>query len=191
MNVLVVFDHPRRNSFTGAVLDSVLAGLAEAGHGAEVADLRAEGFDPRLPEGDEPDWSDAGKRYSEEVMAEMARVERNDALCFVFPVWWWSVPATTKGWIDRVWNYGWAYGTRKLPHRRALLLAPASASEEAYRKRGYDTAIRTQVLVGIMDYCGIPESRLEILHDVDAGPDVRAGHLETARTLAATFFSEG
>jgi hypothetical protein len=43
-------------------------------------------------------------------------------MVFVFPVWWWSMPAMLKGWIDRVWNNGWAYGARKLPHRRALLI---------------------------------------------------------------------
>lgn len=87
MNVLVVFDHPRRNSFGGAVLDSVLAGLRDAGHRAEVADLRAEEFDPRLPEEDEPDWSNADKRYSDRVLSEQLRIARNDALCFVFPIW--------------------------------------------------------------------------------------------------------
>ncbi|MGE4244764.1 MAG: NAD(P)H oxidoreductase [Parvibaculaceae bacterium] len=191
MNVLVVFDHPRRSSFGGAVLDSVLAGLAEAGHRAELADLRAEGFDPRLPSEDEPDWSDPDKRYSDRVLEEQARIARNDALCFVFPVWWWSVPATTKGWIDRVWNNGWAYGARKLPHRRALLIATASGSQESYSKRGYDTAMRTQLLVGMMEYCGIPESELKILFDVDESPEVRKEHLETARTLASGFFSVG
>lgn len=49
MKVLVVFDHPRRESFCGAVADSLVEGLKAAGHVAEFADLRAEGFDPRLP----------------------------------------------------------------------------------------------------------------------------------------------
>lgn len=189
MNVLVVFDHPRRSSFGGAVLDSVLAGLAEARHRAEVADLRAEGFDPRLPIEDEPDWSDPGKRYSDRVIEEQARIARNDALCFVFPVWWWSLPATTKGWIDRVWNNGWAYGTRKLPHRRALLIATALGSQESYRKRGYEAAMRTQLLVGVMEYCGIAESELKLLFDVEESEERRRAHLDTVRTLAAAWFS--
>jgi putative NADPH-quinone reductase len=50
VKVLVVFDHPRRHSFCGAVLDEFIAGLAEAGHEVEIADLHAEGFDPRMPE---------------------------------------------------------------------------------------------------------------------------------------------
>ena len=45
MKVLVVFDHPRRDSFCGAVADSLMAGLRSAGHVPELANLRAEGFD--------------------------------------------------------------------------------------------------------------------------------------------------
>lgn len=44
MRILVVFAHPKRNSFTGRILDSFVAGLEQAGHVAEVADLYSEGF---------------------------------------------------------------------------------------------------------------------------------------------------
>lgn len=188
MNVLVVFDHPRRDSFSGAVLDSLLAGLAAAGHAPEVADLRAEGFDPRLPPADEPDWSDADKVYSDAVLAEQARMMRNEALAFVFPVWWWSVPATTKGWVDRVWNNGWAHGARTLPHKKALLLGTAAGSAESYAKRGYDQAMRTQIVTGMMEYCGIPESELHLLFDVLDDRAARDRHLATARRLGEAYF---
>jgi NAD(P)H dehydrogenase (quinone) len=121
LKILIVFDHPRRDSLCGAILDRFVAGLAAAGHSAELADLRRENFDPRMPVEDEPDWNDDDKVYSERVLAEQARMLRNEALAFIFPVWWWSFPATTKGWIDRVWNNGWAYGARKLPHKKARL----------------------------------------------------------------------
>lgn len=188
MKVLVVFDHPRRDSFCGAVLDRLCAGLEGAGHVPEVADLRAEGFDPRLPVADEPDWDDGDKVYSREVLREQQRIARNDALAFVFPVWWWSFPATTKGWIDRVWNNGWAYGDRKLPHSAALLIGTASATAEQYRKRSYDEAMRVQLNVGIMDYCGIARSNLEIMYDVMGGAELREDLLRRARHLGETFF---
>lgn len=188
MNILVVFDHPRRNSFCGAVLDSFVAGIARAGHRPEIADLRAEGFDPRLPVADEPDWDDGNKVYSADVLAEQARISRNDAIAFVFPVWWWSFPATTKGWIDRVWNNGWAYGDRKLALRRALLIGTASGDAAAYAKRGYDEAMRVQMVVGMMNYCGIARADLEILYDVMASDDARAALLARAGELGEGFF---
>lgn len=188
MNVLVVFDHPRRDSFCGAVLDSLVAGLGAAGHAAEIADLRAEGFDPRLPIEDEPDWNDADKVYSDVVLAEQARMMRNEALAFVFPVWWWSLPATTKGWIDRVWNNGWAYGVRKLKHKKALLLGTAAGSAESYAKRGYDQAMRIQIVTGMMEYCGIPDSELHLLFDVLDDRAARERHLAKARELGESYF---
>jgi NAD(P)H dehydrogenase (quinone) len=189
LNVLVVFDHPRRHSFCGAVLDSLIQGLAEAGHAPEIADLRAEGFDPRLPPADEPDWSDAGKIYSDAVLAEQARMMRNEALAFVFPVWWWSLPATTKGWVDRVWNNGWAYGARTLPHKKALLLGTATGGAAGYAKRGYDQAMRIQILTGMMEYCGTPESELHLLFDVLDDGQARDRYLAQARELGRSCFS--
>ncbi len=46
MKVLVVHCHPSPESFTAAVRDRVLKGLAAAGHEARLIDLYAEGFDP-------------------------------------------------------------------------------------------------------------------------------------------------
>ncbi|WP_374377602.1 NAD(P)H oxidoreductase [Dongia sp.] len=187
MKVLVVFDHPRRDSFCGGVLDRFTAGLAAAGHAAEIADLRAENFDPRLPVADEPDWNDGSKVYSAAVLKEQERIARNDALAFIFPIWWWSFPATTKGWIDRVWNNGWAYGDRKLPHSKALLIGTASGDEEGYLKRGYDAAMQTQLVTGIMHYCGIPEARLEFFYDVMQSAERRTTLLAQAEELGRGF----
>ena len=76
MKVLVVFSHPRRDSFCGAVMDSFVAGLTRAGHKAEIADLHAEGFDPRMTTADEPDWDNPRKRYTDEVLAELLPARR-------------------------------------------------------------------------------------------------------------------
>lgn len=191
MKVLVVFDHPRRSSFCGAVLDSVVDGLESAGHQPEIADLRAEGFDPRLPEADEPEWGNPDKVYSAEVLHEQRRILRNDALAFIFPVWWWSFPATTKGWIDRVWNNGWAYGARKLPHQQALMIGTASGNEVSYQKRGYDKSMSTQLTSGIMNYCGIARADLEIMYDVLEGEPRRVALLGRAEHLGRTYFDGG
>lgn len=187
MKVLIVFDHLRRDSFCGAVLDAFAAGLHQAGHAFEVADLRAEGFDPRLGPEDEPDWSDADKVYSRQVLAEQARVSRNDAVAFVFPVWWWSAPATTMGWIDRVWNRGWAYGPRKLALKKARMLALCASDAEDYAKRGYDTAMRTQLVNGVLEYCGIPDAGIEFLHGSLGDDATRDRLLEAARRIGTEF----
>ena len=107
MHLLAVFCHPRRRSFTGALLDSFASGVREAGHEVELADLYSEGFDPSFRVEDYAQFQ--SELMPREILAEQRRVDRADALAFVFPVWWWSFPAMLKGWIDRVWSEGWAY----------------------------------------------------------------------------------
>jgi NAD(P)H dehydrogenase (quinone) len=187
MKVLVVIAHQRRPSLTGCVADIFDEELRAAGHAVELADLVAEGFDPVLREPDEPDWADADKIYSPAVRAEMARIARNDAIVMVFPVWWWSVPAVLKGWIDRVWNNGWAYGDRKIPVKRAWMVGIAGATAEAFAKRGYDEAMRVQLKVGLLDYCGVADSRLDVLYGSLEGDAEIARILEDARALARSF----
>jgi NAD(P)H dehydrogenase (quinone) len=119
----------------------------------------------------------------------MERIERNEATVLFFPVYWWSVPALAKGWIDRVWNNGWAYGAKKLRHSGALLLATASGGAESYSRRRYDDAMRIQLVAGTMNYCGIMKSDLEIFHDVTDSEAARTRHLDRARELGATYFA--
>lgn len=187
MNVLVVLSHPRKDSLTAQVAQAVIEGLEAAGHKAELADLHREGFNPVLEEADEPDWGGVGKVYSPGVLAEMARIERNDALVMVFPIWWWSFPAMAKGWIDRVFNKDWAYGTSKLKLKRALIVGLSASDAETYAKRGYDSAIETQQVVGVMNYCGIPDARFHYLHHSTDGGDRPAAMIAEARELGRSF----
>lgn len=169
MNVLVVICHPRRDSLTGALADAFIEGVKQSGHGVEIADLYAENFDPRMPPADEPDFGDPDKVYSEEVRSEMARIERNDGIAMFFPVWWWSAPAMLKGWIDRVWNFGWAYGwagtKAHIPLNKALMVALGGSPQEDFTSGGYDKLLDTQMRLGLMNYCGIDDVKLEIITD--------------------------
>lgn len=187
MKVLVVLDHPRRDSLCGAILDQFVLGLSEKGHVSEIADLYRGGFDPRMTSDDEPDWNDAKKIYSKVVLDEQARISRNDAIAFVFPIWWWSFPAMTKGWIDRVWNNGWAYGAKKLPHQKALLIGVGSGSEEGYNKRGYAEAMRAQMQQGILNYCGIADTKFQILYGALDSAETRQSLLALSHELGREF----
>jgi NAD(P)H dehydrogenase (quinone) len=164
MKILVVVAHGRQSSLTKQVAKAFAEAAREKGHAVEVADLVEERFDPVLMPVDEPDWNDENKVYSDAVRSEMARVERNEATVMIFPVWWWSMPAILKGWIDRVWNFGWAYGSRTYPHQRVVMIAIAGNGKEAYEKRDYDKAMKIQLQTGILEYCGVKQGDLEILY---------------------------
>lgn len=97
------------------------------------------------------------------------------------------MPATTKGWVDRVWNNGWAYGDRKLALQKAFFLAVAASDAEQYAKRGYDSAIQTQLVTGIAQYCGIENAALEFLHGALESSALRIALLKRAEDLGRAF----
>ncbi|WP_127484124.1 NAD(P)H oxidoreductase [Paenibacillus ehimensis] len=184
MKVLTVVSHPRVSSLTFSVADRFLQGLADAGHETEMLDLHRSGFNPVLWEADEPDWSSDRKIYSPEVEAEMERMKKYDALAYIFPIWWFNLPAMLKGYIDRVWNNGFAYGSNKLHHKKVLWLGLAAAPKELFEKRQYDKMLSQHLNIGIASYCGISNSQVEILYDtLDSRPEIfenllmRAYHL--------------
>lgn len=187
MRILLVSAHTRPRSLTMAASQAFAEAAIANGHAIEWAKLVEEGFDPVLREPDEPDWDNPDKVYSAAVVREMQRIERNEATVLVFPVWWWSMPAILKGWIDRVWNNGWAYGDRQYPHRRVWMIAIAGSMPDAYRKRGYDAAMQTQLDTGILGYCGIADRRLTILYGSIEGAPHPAEIIEGARELGRLF----
>lgn len=93
----------------------------------------------------------------------------------------------TKGWIDRVFNYGWAYGGRKLSHRKALLIAVNAGDPEAYAKRDYDAAMRTQLLTGVVSYCGIEDAQLVFFHGALDSDETRRKLLRRAFEAGVTY----
>jgi NAD(P)H dehydrogenase (quinone) len=182
MDVLLVVTHPRSTSLTHAAAGALAEGLHEAGHRSTLADLHREGFDPVLSVPDEPDWN-GEKTYSPEVEREMERIRAHDAIAMVFPLWWWSLPAMLKGWIDRVWNRGFAYGPRNLAGTKSLMVALTADSEAGLAKRGYREAIRVSLQVGILDYCGMKDGRLAFLTGSLDGPERQRALVEEARRL--------
>lgn len=193
MHALIVVAHPDRDSFTHAVARAVTNEIRSP-HTFEIADLIAEGFDPRYGEADLALFRNQSAPPAD-VVAEQKRIDRADALVLVYPVYWWSFPGVLKGWIDRVFTSGWAYGetpegkiNKKLGRLQVHLLGIGGANLRTYARRGYYAAMRTQIDEGIFDYVGaaVKTSELILLPDADS-PET---HLETARQTGRRLFAE-
>ena len=163
MKILVVLCHPRQDSLTAKTASAFCEGALESGHEVDLLDLYQENFDPVLRVKDEPN-NGSLENYSLEVQSEFNRLNGNEAIVMVFPLWWWSMPAMLKGWIDRVWNYGLMYGSAKHNINKGLMIILAGASEKEIQKRHYDDAINTNLNIGILDYCGVNESEIMLLN---------------------------
>ncbi|MFC8899547.1 NAD(P)H oxidoreductase [Streptomyces cinereoruber] len=169
---LVVVAHHRTDSLTAHTARRAAARLEAVGYRVDLLDLHAEGFDPRMNTSDQPDWGDREKPYSDEAHAHMRRILDADVVVAVFPVYWQSVPALLKGWIDRVWNYGFAYGRSKprLAGKRMLWLALAGATSDDPVVEGMQAVLETNLSEGIAYYCGFSQSTVGLLTDAEERP---------------------
>ncbi|MCT2589426.1 NAD(P)H oxidoreductase [Streptomyces sp. N2-109] len=186
-HTLLVLAHPRRDSLTAQVAGRLHRRLTDEGHTVDLLDLYAEDFDPRLHPADEPDWEDRDKTYSPEVRAHMRRIEAADDLVVVFPVWWFAAPAILKGWIDRVWNYGFAYGRGKprLAAKRMVWLGLAGGPSADYAGSGLDVAMEHQLRKGVSEFCGITASSVRLLHDTELSGVPKAQRAARVRDVFA------
>ncbi|MDR0259867.1 MAG: NAD(P)H-dependent oxidoreductase [Comamonas sp.] len=191
MHALIVVAHPELSSLTHAVAAELAQGISAADpqNSFEVADLAAEGFDPRQTAADLAYFRNQGP-VPAEVAAEQARIDRADALVLVYPVYWWSFPGLLKGWIDRVFTNGWAYDHEERGIWQRLpvhLVALGASSRKTYAKRGYDTAMKTQIEHGIFDYCGARVASASLLSQSDEG--FAQSHFDEARRIGAALFA--
>jgi NAD(P)H dehydrogenase (quinone) len=108
MRVLVIYCHPRPDSFSAALRDAAVDGLTASGHAVELRDLYAEGFDPVLSTQQRGAYFDdpENQRGLEDHVAALRWAE---ALLLIYPTWWFGMPALLKGWLDRVWVPGVAF----------------------------------------------------------------------------------
>ncbi len=167
MHVLTVLDHPNPKSFSAAVAHKFMEGAKSAGHSVELADLHSEDFDPRWTMADIE--ADGQADAPEDVVKEQARIARCDAICLVFPLYWWGMPSMTKGWIDRVWSWGWAYDQLDDPEkslqrsRPGVLLVPAGAPSYEVENEGITDALEATWMKGTFGYFGFAPRKLELL----------------------------
>jgi NAD(P)H dehydrogenase (quinone) len=220
MKVLLVFAHPEPRSLNGALRDVAIAELAAQGHDVRVSDLYADGWKSEVDRADFPALAPdarlkpaaaSGEAFganalTDDVKAEQEKLLWADALILQFPLWWYSMPAILKGWVDRVYAYGFAYGVGEhsdkhwgdrfgegtLVGKRAMLIVTTGGWEDHYSARGINGPIDDLLFPinhGILYYPGYDVLPPFVAYQVDrldaAGFKVVAARLrERMRTLA-------
>src|SRR6266568_1101953 len=120
MKILIVYAHPEPRSLNGSLRDFAVRHLESIGHSVQVSDLYAmrwkavfdgddflaRDLDARLdPIGDSKHAFATGTQ-SPDIAAEQQKLLWADAVILLFPLWWFSLPAILKGWVERVYAYG-------------------------------------------------------------------------------------
>ncbi len=223
MNIFIVFAHPEPKSLNASLLNFSVEVLKEAGHQVQVSDLYAMRWKAVADRDDFP-WLDAGvplqyanasgeaftqHRQLPEIEAEQQKLLWADFVIFQFPLWWYSMPAILKGWVDRVYAYKFAYGVGVhqgekwgerfgegvLKGRKAMVVLTAGGRELHYSPRGvngYLEDLLWPIQHGILFYPGMyplpPFTAFEVNPRTapEAFEQIKAAYKERLLTLETT-----
>lgn len=153
MKALLVFAHPRKESFTHALVETVVKALEKKEYEVNVRDLYGMNFDPIL-QGPDMIHVEEGKfvrehcEFPNDVQREQELIEESDLLLYIFPIWWNGMPAMMKGYVDRVFQHGFAYSfesdepKRRFKGKKALFFCPTGQPQDE-GETVIDKAIKT------------------------------------------------
>ncbi len=204
--VLVVYAHPEPTSMTRRLVEVAVEALEGQGHEVMRSDLYGMKWKAVFDADDFPSRADRGRlsfimesanafatgRQTEDVAREQAKLLSADAVILQFPLWWFGVPAILKGWIERVYAYGFGYGYKNegnrfrygdgmLKGKRALVAVTTGGGAEDYGPRGINGPI-DQLLFplthGALFYPGMDVLPTYAVHDAVR---LSAGQIESAK----------
>lgn len=150
MHVFIVYAHPSEDSFTHIARNEFIKGLESIGHTYEISDLYKMKFNSEMSEAEyfrESNYRD-DIPIAEDIIAEQAKINRSDAIVFIYPVFWTEAPVKLVGWFDRVWTYGFAYGEQRSMKKldKALVLCVAGHTTERLDEYGHLESMKRVML---------------------------------------------
>ncbi|KAF0022315.1 hypothetical protein F2P81_025421 [Scophthalmus maximus] len=165
-------------SFNAALLDVAVKELTEQSYRVAVSDLYAMNFrasatrddiigDLKNSElfqyGEETMYAWMDGRLSDDIIAEQRKVEEAELIIFQFPLYWFSVPAVMKGWMDRVLTQGFAFSLENMYNngvfkdKKAMLSFTTGATQTMFRPDGINGDINVTLWPlqnGTLHFCG-------------------------------------
>ncbi|MBE7683813.1 NAD(P)H-dependent oxidoreductase [Paenibacillus sp. P13VS] len=159
MKHLIVYAHPHADSFNRAILNTAVEALEAQGHEVVVRDLYALEFQPVLSAADTTSMR-AGQN-PQDITTEQKFITDADAITFIYPIWWTGLPAILKGYVDRVFAYGFAYASgeagieKLLTGKKGLIINTHGTPSDIYDQIGMTAGMKMTSDVGIFDFVGI------------------------------------
>ncbi|AEF81294.1 NAD(P)H-dependent oxidoreductase [Leadbettera azotonutricia] len=150
MRIFIVYAHPSEDSFTRHIRDHFIRGVESAGHSYILSDLYKMNFKTDMNEAEylREAFYSLDTPVPDDVLAEQNKINASDAIVFIYPVFWSDVPAKLKGWFDRVWTYGFAYGLNRSMKQleKALVMVSAGNNSEYFDRTGLLDAMKKVIL---------------------------------------------
>lgn len=166
MKVFIIYAHPEPTSLTRQLVQVSVETLEKQGHEIAQSDLYGMHWKAVFDENDFPcrinperlsfiaesAHAYATGQLTHDVTAEQGKLLAADAIILQFPLWWFGVPAILKGWVERVYAFGFGYGYKNgtneyrygegaLKGKRALVSVLTGGPEADYGPRGINGSI--------------------------------------------------
>jgi NAD(P)H dehydrogenase (quinone) len=184
--ILVILGQPQRNSYNGALAQAYIEGARAAGAEVRELCLGEIKFDPCATTGAPP-----GPALEPDLQQAQDSIRWAEHLVFVYPIWWGTIPALLKGFIERVFTPGFAVNFRKdsplwdrlLTGRSARLIVTLNTPSFVYRwvfgRPGHTTMKRT-----VLNFCGVKPVRITEVGPMKSSTETkRAKWLQQVREL--------
>lgn len=184
--ILVILGQPLRESYNGALAQAYIDGARAGGFDVRELYLGELTFDPCAVTGGPP-----GPALEPDLIKAQESIKWADHLVFVYPIWWGTIPALLKGFIERVFLPGFAVNFRKnsilvdklLAGRSARLIVTLNTPGWAYRwvvgQPGHHTMKRA-----VLSFCGVKPVRITEVGPIKGSSEAkRAYWLDMARRL--------
>jgi NAD(P)H dehydrogenase (quinone) len=214
MKVFIVYVHPEPRSLNGALKDLALRTLQNQGHQIQVSDLYAMQFNALATRADflalqcedvlhymaEQLHAAETLAFTQDIREELEKLRWAEVVIFQFPLWWFSMPALLKGWIDRVFAMGVVYGGKfgiydqgGLRGKKALLSVTSGTRATMYSPTGLNGDIERilyPIQHGILYFVGMqvlpPFVAYNVIHDAQAREQALRDYEQRLLALEAT-----
>lgn len=191
MKTLIVFNHPYDGSFCAAILGAVRKGLDDGGHPYRLIHLDNDGFDPVMRAKDLKAFAMAGKAMEKAledvdpfVLKYKDDLEWAERMVMIFPIWWMTAPAMTKGFVDKVIFPSVAYNMDKgrlvsrIPLKKVMVISTMNTPADIYEDM-FGNSIEGSLVNGTFRQIGIEDVEWVSFNGVkQAAQELRAEWLE-------------
>lgn len=192
---LIIYCHPYDKSYNHAVMSRVIETLQARSEDYELIDLYADRFDPTYS-AEELELYASGQTRDPLVSTYLAAVKRATRLVIIAPIWWNDIPATLKGFFDKVMKKGVdkAYTSTKfglhgnLGTIRSAIILTTSTSPTFYLKIFCGNAIKRVFINATLKQLGITRVRWRNLGGITSSTEsTRSDFLAKAASTIARY----
>lgn len=157
MRTLIILGHPDKKSLCSALADSYEKGAREKGGDVMRINLSDLSFNSNLRNGYR-----LAQNLEPDLVEAQNQIKWANHIVIIFPVWWGSVPALLKGFLDRVLLPGFAFKYREhssnwdklLSGKKARLIVTSDSPSWWLYLHYFHPAVN-MMKKSVLEFCGV------------------------------------